>query len=257
MGNPFEWLRAMARRGDDDDDDLLAEAAYALGGLGGEPAGLVVAARRLLAHHPRHGGLWWVASHVLCAADSNAGARTCRELLDGDRTVARLAGALPFQEDGEQLAVAGWSDAIERALDERPDLDVLAVVDRDDWTVARRARQRAEVVDAWELADRDVRIVLAATRAAGPRSAITDIVLEDVRAEVPRVDVWLVAPQSRLLPGPLFDAMQRGLRDDETVTTVELSAIDRGAGPHGVEPPGELPARVQCPVAPELLRPLD
>src|SRR3954452_17593201 len=120
MSNPFEWLRAMARRGDDDDDDLLAEAAYALGGLGDEPAGLVVAARRLLAHHRRHGGLWWVASHVLCATDPVSRARTCRELLDDDRTVARLAGALPFQEEGEQLAVAGWSDAVQAALDERP-----------------------------------------------------------------------------------------------------------------------------------------
>jgi hypothetical protein len=257
MGNPFEWLRAMARRGDDDDDDLLGEAAYALGGLGHEPAGLVVAARRLLAHHRRHGGLWWVASHVLCAADSTAGARACRELLDNDRTVARLAGALPLQEEGEQLAVAGWSDAIQAALDERPDLDVLAVVDPDDWSVARRARQRAELVDTWELADRDVRVVLAATRALGPRHALVDVAFEDVRAEVGRADIWLVAPLARILPALLFDAMVRGLADDESIVTVELSAIDRGAGPQGVEPPAEVASHVNCPVAAELLRPLD
>lgn len=257
MGNPFEWLRAMARRGDGDGDELLVEAAHALGGLGHEPAGLVVAARRLVAHHRRHGGVWWVASHVLCATDSDAGARACRDLLERDRTVTRLAAALPFQEPAEQLAVAGWSDPIEAALGERPDLDVVAVIDPGDRSAVRRARMRAEIVEPWELAGRDVRVVLAATHALGPRSALVDGALDDVRAEAPSADVWLVAPLPRILPGPLFDAMRTAVADDETTTTVDLTAVDRGAGPQGIEAPADTARRVQCPVAAELLRPLD
>src|SRR2546421_7344990 len=100
MGNPFEWLRSMARRSGDD-DDLVADAAHALGALADDPAGLVVAARRLLAHHRHHGGLWWLVSHLLCAPDAGAAAHACQERLSADRTAARLAGALALQEEGE------------------------------------------------------------------------------------------------------------------------------------------------------------
>ena len=52
---PAERLRAVTRRSVDD-EHLAAEAADALAGFADEPASLVVACRRVLAHHRTHAG---------------------------------------------------------------------------------------------------------------------------------------------------------------------------------------------------------
>jgi hypothetical protein len=247
----------MARRSGDD-DELVGEAAGALGSLGSDPAGLVVAARRLLAHHRHHGGLWWLVSHVLCAPDASAAARACMQRVDADRTADRLAGALALQGEGEQLAVAGWSDSIEAALAERPDLDVAAVVDADlSPTFARRARRRAELVEPWELVDLGVTLLLVGAHVLGPRGALVDAIALDAVAEAGRADVWVVAPEMRTLPARLADAVAAAVRRDESFGWLDLSRVDRVAGPSGVEVPTEAAAHADCPIAAELLRPLD
>ena len=65
---PAERLRSVTRR-TVADDALAAEAADALAGFAPEPASLVVACRRVLAHHPAHGALWWVCARILAAPD--------------------------------------------------------------------------------------------------------------------------------------------------------------------------------------------
>jgi hypothetical protein len=68
--------------------------------------------------------------------------------------------------------------------------------------------------------------------------------------------LWIVAGVGRLLPQRLFDVargeVERG--DDPAVETVELSRADRIAGPAGLDPVDRFAGRVDCPVAPELLR---
>ena len=54
---PAERLRAVTRRRIDE-DRLAIEAADALAGFASEPASLVVACRRVLAHHRSCGPLW-------------------------------------------------------------------------------------------------------------------------------------------------------------------------------------------------------
>ena len=68
MSNPFERLRAIIHWGGTDDADLAVQAASVLASMAREPAGLVVACRRMLAHHPANGVLWWVCARVLAAA---------------------------------------------------------------------------------------------------------------------------------------------------------------------------------------------
>ncbi|HKA94359.1 MAG TPA: hypothetical protein VKE97_11180, partial [Acidimicrobiia bacterium] len=65
---PFERLRYLARWSDEDDTALVSEAADCLAGFADDPAGLVVACRRLLSHHPAAGALWWLCARVLAAA---------------------------------------------------------------------------------------------------------------------------------------------------------------------------------------------
>src|SRR5215813_14126693 len=74
---PAERLRSVTRR-TVADDALAAEAADALAGFAPEPASLVVACRRVLAHHPAHGALWWVCARILAAPGRRRDGRTHR-----------------------------------------------------------------------------------------------------------------------------------------------------------------------------------
>jgi hypothetical protein len=129
---PFERLRRLARdpgpAGDEADQWFVAEAADCLAGFADDPAGLVVACRRLLAHHPTAGVLWWLCSRVLTAPDAADAAWEAARRLDEDRTAERLRDWLPFPHD-ETIAVLEWPPVTGAALGERTDLD-LAVAPR-------------------------------------------------------------------------------------------------------------------------------
>src|SRR5258707_7952691 len=91
---PAERRRAVTRRGVDE-ERLAIEAADALEGFASEPASLVVACRRALAHHRSCGPLWWVCARILSAPDPRAGAREASRLLETDRTPDRLPPTPP------------------------------------------------------------------------------------------------------------------------------------------------------------------
>ena len=59
-----------------------------------------------------------------------------------------------------------------------------------------------------------------------------------------------------MLPARLFEAMVRTLGDVEEhgLELLDVQAADRIAGPTGLVRPEHLVRRVDCPVAPELLR---
>jgi hypothetical protein len=59
-----------------------------------------------------------------------------------------------------------------------------------------------------------------------------------------------------VLPGRLFDTMLRGIGEpaDYELELVDVQVADRIAGPTGLVRPESLQRRVDCPVAPELLR---
>src|SRR5450631_502984 len=101
---PAERLRSVTRRSVDD-DRLAAAAADALAGFSNEPASLVVACRRVLAHHRAHGALWWVCSRILASPDPEAAARTAVHELEVDRTGDRLGATLPLLDEYEIVAV--------------------------------------------------------------------------------------------------------------------------------------------------------
>src|SRR6058998_1569659 len=126
---PAERLRAVTRRSLDD-ESLAAEAADALAGFASEPASLVVACRRVLAHHRACGPLWWVCARILAAADPAMGAHEAARLLETDRTADRLGATLPLLDEEQVVAAIGWPEAVDLALIER--LDVAAVALRVD-----------------------------------------------------------------------------------------------------------------------------
>jgi hypothetical protein len=274
--HPIERLRWVARAPEGDLSLVAAEAADALASFADDPAGLVVASRRLIERRPAAGPLWWLASRVLCALDPAFEAMDAAADLERDRTAVALAGDLP----GGTVAIVGWPDQASAALRMRgrmgggePALDRVVVVSSGghgwgcvDWL-------QSHGVDARLLADGEVaaagrRAVLALLEATavGPDSfvAATGSAALAAAAREAQRPVWLVAGVGRVLPGPLYDALvrrvgadPRGLRQPPPGSTdfevVPLAAVDDVVGPAGPVSPARMP-RPTCPVAAELLR---
>lgn len=258
---PFERLRALARWGDDDEGALVSEAAECLTGFDGDPAGLVVSCRRLLAHHPASGALWWLCARVLCAPDANEAAWEAWQLLRDDGTAARLAALLPFPHD-EPVAVLGWPEITAAAFAERPDLDAITVPRRDHGGARgtlpglRRAEPPARVVAERVLVAARPSYLLVESSAVSPDGAVVPRGAGDVIASAGSAGakIWLVAGAGRVLPPRLFAAVLAALGAGDIFEVVGLEAVARVAGPTGLDAPDRLTRRIDCPVAPELLR---
>jgi hypothetical protein len=258
---PFERLRSIARYGGDD-SSLVAEAADCLGEFDDDPAALVVTCRQLLHHHPESGPLWWLCSRVLAAPDPSEAAWDAEALVRDDHTPGRLAALLPFPHD-HPIAVLGWPELSGIALSSRPDLDVLAVRANhgDSRWHHRLARSDATArpVDVIEAAAQEQSHVLVEILAGSPTQVLvpdgTSRLLEQLAR--PTMLLWLVAGVARILPARLFDAMMRQLGElpDRGLELLDVQAADRIAGPTGLVRPENLQRRVDCPIAPELLRP--
>ncbi len=262
---PFERLRAIARHGGDD-RLLVAEAADCLGEFDDDPAALVVTCRRLLHHHPERAPLWWLCARVLAAPDPSEAAWEAEALMRADDTPDRLAALLPFPAD-HPIAVLGWPELAGTALAIRPDLEALVLrVEHGDrrglhenWR-ARLARSDASArpVDVTEALVLEPSHVLVEVAGASP----TELLVADGTSALldalarPSLVVWLVAGVGRVLPARMFDAMMRelGEPEDHGLERLDVQVADRIAGPTGLVRPEALLRRVDCPVAPELLR---
>jgi hypothetical protein len=280
--HPIERLRWVARSPEGDVSLVAAEAADALAGFADDPAGLVIASRRLIERRPEAAPLWWLASRVLCALDPVFEAMDAAADLERDRTTVALAGDLP----GGTVAIVGWPDQASAALRMRGRMgggeagaDRVVVVPSGDpggRGVSPRRGRREPPDDGWACVDwlqshavdaRLVRVgdVAAAGRrcvlalleatAVGPDSFVAaagSAALAGAAREAQR-PVWLVAGVGRILPAALYDALVRRIGDDPAFEVVPLAEVDEVAGPGGPVPRAQL-RRPSCPVAAELLR---
>ena len=254
---PFERLRALARYSGDD-TDLVLEAADCLSDFGADPQ-LLTVCRRLLAHHPASGPLWWLCAHVVAGTNPTQAAHDAARRLRDDRTATRLASTLPFPHD-QTIAVLGWPEVTGAALGERPDLDVVAIRSRagDRTLRARLSRTelRVRIVDEPEAMAVEPSHLLVEVFATSPSNAFVPVGTTDLLWSLGATRLWLVAGVGRLLPERLFEVAQREIeRAEEPIAeTVEVGRAERVAGPAGLDPPQRLATRVDCPTAPELLR---
>jgi len=280
--HPIERLRWVARSPEGDVSLVAVEAADALAGFADDPAGLVIASRRLIERRPAAGPLWWLASRVLCALDPSFEAIAAASDLERDRTPVALAGDLP----GGTVAIVGWPDQASAALRMRGrmgggeagaargmggvppteaagaarDRVVVVPAGKEGWSCADWLQSHgvdARLLRAGEVAAAARRCVLALLEATavGPDSFVAaagSAALADAARAAHR-PVWLVAGVGRVLPGPLYDALVRRVADDPAFEVVPLAAVDDVAGPGGPVPRARLP-RPACPVAAELLR---
>lgn len=262
--HPIEHLRYVARTGGADPVDLVAEAAHALGAFDDDPAGLVAAARQLVARHRGVGPLWWMCSRVLVAAEPRREAVAAARELEDDATAGVVAAFLP---DEARVLIVGWPPTVVPALARRGDLDVLAA---DDGTGVAVGRALARV---------DIPVLDVVSQAVGAAAAAADVVLLEAEAIGPTSalaapgsraaaavaraagrTVWLVVPVGRLLPGPTYEALLAAAVDAEEPweadrDVVPLDLVDRLVGLDGPVEVAEGLRAPTCPIAPELLVP--
>lgn len=265
--HPIERLRYVARSSGAAQDVLVRETAGALAALGFDPAGLVTACRRILDRHPVSAPLWWLSARVLTSNDPMHEAWIAADEIAADRTAEQLAWALP---DDATVTVLGWPELAGEALVRRGDLHVLVVdaLGEGSGLVRRLLRDDVEVTDvpasglgaAVAVSD----VVLLEASAIGPDGFI-GIAGSRAAAAVGRsagTAVWVVGGVGRMLPGPMWNALENRMDllgepwelEDEAVP---LDGTERIAGPADVLAVGEALRRIDCPIAPELFKAVD
>lgn len=263
--HPIERLRYVARARGADAEDLVIETASALRGLGLDPAGLVVACRRIVERHPTCGPLWWLCARLLTAPDPARAIRTAVEEMTGDQTAGGLIDALP---DEATVATVGWPSITGEALGARGDVRVLAV-DADH--VTSSFVQRLERLDiqcdlvpmhAAALAAECADLVLVEAEAVTATRAVVPIgsAVLAAAATLTGTPLWLVAGRGRRLPADMVDAIARRCRPSPDpfgadVEVLATSVVTDVAGPEGRARCGPDALRAECELAPELLRP--
>jgi hypothetical protein len=262
--HPIERLRYVARSSGADQSVLVRETAHSLSTFRDDPAGMVMACRRMLARHVESGPLWWLTSRVCCAVDPIREAWAAAERFEEDRTARELALAIP---DDVTVCVLGWPEIVADALPSRGDLEVLVVDVHGEGTGLVRRLRRADV-DAVDVpiaglgaAAASSHVVLAEASVAGPEAFIA---VSGTRAAAATSrhaggDVWLVAGVGRLLPAPIWEVIDTRREGDEEPweakdEVVPMDLVSYVAGPDGVEATADALAKVDTPVAPELFR---
>ncbi len=246
---------------------LVRETAGALRGLGFDPAGLVVACRRIVERHPNSGPLWWLCASVLAAPDPYRCAAALADDLEADPTPDVLVEALP---DDATVCVVGWPDLIGEALLRRGDSTVLAIDTDDDGmgSVAfvrrlQRAEVDAEIVPAAGLAAAvlasDVVVVEALAACETELLAVAGSRALASVAYCSEVPVWAVVGRGRRLPAALFEAMGHRQSDlrvpwDAPAEAVPIGLSQWVVGSLGVMPTGDASLAPECPMSYELLR---
>lgn len=264
--HPIEHLRYVARAHGVDPAALVEETAHALGSLHFDPAGLVVACRRIVERHPFTGPLWWLCARVATSAEPFEAVWELAETMRSDRTASELAAELP---DESTVVTIGDPSLIGQGLARRGDVRVLALdVDHSATSFVRRL----------ERYDVDYEPVDAG--AAGAATRVADVVLvealalDESRIVVPSgsstiaaaaqawdTPVWLVAGVGRRLPIAYIDAMdarRTEIAEDVADWSVDVEIIPSRlvtdvVGPHGRMPMGPPAATAECPLAAELL----
>jgi hypothetical protein len=244
---------------------LVRETAGALRGLQFEPAGLVIACRRIVERHPTSGPLWWFCSSVLTSARPFDAAYELASEVEHDPTPDHLFDLLP---DDATVCVVGWPDLVGDAVMRRGDIRVLAVDGDDEGSAFVRRLQRADI---------DAEIVPSAGVASAAVAA--DVVLVEAMAAseldilaspssralasvayCSEVPTWLVAGRGRRLPQTLFTTMATRLADvrvpwDAEAEPMPLALFGSVIGPTGAvdaTEPGVLGA--ECAMAHELVK---
>ncbi len=259
----MEHLRYVARAGGGDQRMLVDETAMALRGLRGDPAGLVVACRRITERHPASGALWWLCSHVVTSDDPLSTADDCVRRVEADSTVEQLIRCLPADST---VTMLGWPDLAGEAVAMRSDVRALLIDADEHGDSFARHLQRvdvdAELVPPSGLSSAVLAsdLVIVEALAAGNDRLLASRLSHAAAAiaycaEAP---VWAMIGVGRALPEATLTTMVERVGDVRVPWDADVDVVPLGLCSHVVGPDGLTTAPqcivADCPPAPELLR---
>ena len=242
--HPIEHLRYVARATGAGPVSLVVETAQALRGLRSEPAGLVLAARRIVERHPTCAPLWWLCASVLAAADPFEKAQELSDRMDADETTNYLIDTLPADAT---VCMVGWSPTALEAIARRGDCRAIIV---DSFGTGDAA------VNALERLDIEVQGVTLEHAAIGVQ--MSDVVIIDALgcggtevlsvggahavaalAYCNNLPAWTVTRLGTRLPIELWNAMKLANRDADApwrsdVDVIPRQLLGRFIGPTGI-----------------------
>lgn len=260
----MEHLRYVARATGEDPATLVVETAKALLGLRMEPAGLVLACRRIVERHPTVGPLWWLCARLLTSPRPFELAEQLASEIANDASAAHLASAIASDST---LCVVGWSPIAMQAAIHRGDCRVLVVDSHGDGQSAVNALERADVnveyvaleSGAGAVAAADV--VILEALACGPTEAMCAGGSHGVAsiAYCASRPAWLVAGLGTRLPDELWSAMKVRTRLECEEWEIGTDVIPVGLFTTVIGPKGKVDATpaafaAECMPTTELLR---
>jgi len=243
---------------------LVRETATAIADLDLDPAGLVVACRRIVERHPTSGPLWWLCASLTTSTDPFRQAWGFADHIEDDPTANLLVDLIP--EDAT-VVVVGWPDLAGEALIRRGDLIPLVVDSNDAGSSLVRRLQRTDV-EAEDVPAAGVAaavmaadLVLIEALATGPDAALCALGSHAAAAVAycNQVPVWLIAGRGRRLPEPMWKTMLERLDTSDDGWHHDVEAVPLGLttcvmGPDGLSDPNPASMAAECPMAHELLR---
>lgn len=242
--HPIERLRYIARSSGDDQRSLIADTAMALRTMGSDAAGLVVACRRLVEHHPTSGPMWWLCAHLLAADDCAATARRLASEINEDTTSSALLEALPLEAT---VCIVGWPELVGEALMRRDDLQVLHIAELADVSPCVLA---ADVVLVEAMAASPTEMLVAPGSRAAAATAYC--------SEVP---VWAVVGVGRCLPEQGFQVLTERASEAGAGWRTDAELMPLALCSHVVDSSGfrplsddRSPLVPECPLALELTK---
>ncbi|MFN8050950.1 MAG: hypothetical protein U0Q22_05915 [Acidimicrobiales bacterium] len=262
--HPIERLRYVARSTGAPQETLIVESARALATFHDDPVGLVTACRRVVSRQIAAGGLWWLCSRMLCAAEPLDEARAVVEAVEDDTTPRSLALAL---DPEATVAVLGWPSGVAEALIKRGSGETLVVDCLNEGSALVRYLD-GHGIDAVDVplgglgaavATADVLVLEAGAASVEAALSVTGSLAAAAVARHAGVPVWLVVGVGRALPTRVWDALvsrwdvsDEPWEADEEI--VPLSLVDVVIGPDGPLDAAAVASLVDCPIAPELFK---
>lgn len=242
----------------------MVESARALATFHDDPVALVTACRRVVSRQISSGGLWWVCSRLLTAAEPLHEVHRIVEAVENDTTARSLTLAL---DPDATVAVLGWPSSVADALVRRGSGETLVIDAANEGTSLVRYLD-GHGVDAVDVplgglgaavAAADVVVLEACAATTNSIMSVAGSLAAAAVAQVEAVPVWATVGVGRALPTRVWEALigrwdvgDEPWEADEEV--VAASLITSVVGPDGLLPAGSLGSLIDCPIAPELFK---
>lgn len=256
--HPIERLRWIARAEDEPVSAVAIEAALTLAELvRDEPAAALMAARRLVEHHPSAGPIYWACARVLAADDPLSEASAVSRALSLDETARHLSSLLKEGLGaGSVLVTSAPCQVLEEALCLDPGGYVIRVV-------AEPQSLRHDVRSFGRVADEAIgyrpdecrealfgaAALVVEALAAGPAAVLTRppaAALVDGAAAA-GVPALLLVAEGRALPPPLAAAAARAAVTAGVAEVVPPGRFSSAVGRSGAGDAASLVSSVTCP----------